>query len=73
MVKTKALISCVSLFSHVHVRFPHKVAHNYSPGEHIDYCGYGVLPMAIEQDIVVAVSLTDDNKLRLYNTDETFR
>ena len=42
-------------------------------GEHIDYCGYGVLPMAIEQDIVIAVSVTNDKKLTLHNTDESFR
>ncbi len=37
-------------------------------GEHIDYCGYGVHPMAIEQDILVAVAVTkEQKKLRLAN------
>ena len=42
-------------------------------GEHIDYCGYGVLPMAIEQDIVVAVSRRNDNKLCLTNVDNQYQ
>lgn len=36
-------------------------------GEHIDYCGYGVFPMAIQQDIVVAASPNSENKLNLTN------
>ncbi|XP_045156365.2 N-acetylgalactosamine kinase-like [Mercenaria mercenaria] len=41
-------------------------------GEHIDYCGYGVLPMAIEQDVVIAVCATSDSKLSLSNTHEKY-
>ncbi|VDI51374.1 N-acetylgalactosamine kinase [Mytilus galloprovincialis] len=37
-------------------------------GEHIDYCGYSVLPMAIEQDVVIAVSSNDSGRLQLVNT-----
>ncbi|KAI8371369.1 galactokinase [Radiomyces spectabilis] len=29
-------------------------------GEHIDYCGFGVLPMAIERDVAIAVACTDE-------------
>jgi len=36
-------------------------------GEHIDYCGYSVLPMALKQDIVMAVSLNDTSTINLTN------
>ncbi|EDV28739.1 uncharacterized protein TRIADDRAFT_51952 [Trichoplax adhaerens] len=42
-------------------------------GEHIDYCGYGVFPMALEQDIVIAVAVNQDQKLRIFNTNEQFK
>ncbi|XP_052099776.1 N-acetylgalactosamine kinase-like [Mytilus californianus] len=37
-------------------------------GEHIDYCGYSVLPMAIEQDLVIAVKSNDSGRLQIVNT-----
>ncbi len=36
-------------------------------GEHIDYCGYAVFPMAIEQEILVAVDPRQDQQLELSN------
>lgn len=42
-------------------------------GEHIDYCGYAVCPMAIEQDILVAVALSTDNKIHLTNIDVEYK
>ncbi|KFM60761.1 N-acetylgalactosamine kinase, partial [Stegodyphus mimosarum] len=36
-------------------------------GEHIDYCGFSVLPMAIDQDIVLAVGINYDDVLNLIN------
>lgn len=41
-------------------------------GEHIDYCGYGVCPMALEQDIILAVALDQDGFLQLHNSDVKF-
>lgn len=41
-------------------------------GEHIDYCGYAVLPMAIEQNILAAVSVSDSQTIQLTNTDPKY-
>lgn len=41
-------------------------------GEHIDYCGYAVLPMAIEQCITAAVSIIPEPVMHLTNTDPLY-
>ncbi|GAB1600399.1 N-acetylgalactosamine kinase-like isoform X1 [Argonauta hians] len=41
-------------------------------GEHIDYCGYSVLPMAVEQNIIIAAAPSDDDKILLANKDPKF-
>lgn len=41
-------------------------------GEHIDYCGYSVLPMAVEQTIIIAAHMTNDDKISLSNKDPEF-
>lgn len=42
-------------------------------GEHVDYCGYSVLPMAIDQDVVMAVGTNEDQRLNLGNTKSIFK
>ncbi|KAK9371293.1 ribosomal protein S5 domain 2-type protein [Lipomyces kononenkoae] len=41
-------------------------------GEHIDYCYFSVLPMAIEQDIVVLVCTNDSGTINLINSNAKF-
>ncbi|XP_069480877.1 N-acetylgalactosamine kinase [Ambystoma mexicanum] len=41
-------------------------------GEHIDYCGYAVLPMAIEQDILAAVEPVKNDVICLANTNPQY-
>ncbi|XP_032050639.1 N-acetylgalactosamine kinase isoform X3 [Aythya fuligula] len=41
-------------------------------GEHIDYCGYAVLPMAIEQDILIAVEPVNSDVVQLANTNSLY-
>ena len=36
-------------------------------GEHIDYCGYSVLPTALEQDFIMAYSITDEKTIEINN------
>ncbi|XP_027028959.2 N-acetylgalactosamine kinase [Tachysurus fulvidraco] len=42
-------------------------------GEHIDYCGYAVLPMAIEQNILAAVSMSNSQTIQLANIDPKYK
>ncbi|XP_019934626.2 N-acetylgalactosamine kinase [Paralichthys olivaceus] len=42
-------------------------------GEHIDYCGYSVLPMAIEQNILTAVSVNSSGMIQLANMNPQFQ
>lgn len=41
-------------------------------GEHIDYCGYPVLPMALEQDILIAARVINESKIYLRNVDTKY-
>ncbi|GBP29039.1 N-acetylgalactosamine kinase [Eumeta japonica] len=41
-------------------------------GEHIDYCGFPVLPMALEQDILVAAGILEQPELHIRNVDNKY-
>jgi galactokinase len=41
-------------------------------GEHIDYCGLPVLPMALQKEVRIAVRPRDDERIVLYNTHPEF-
>ncbi|XP_076801144.1 N-acetylgalactosamine kinase-like isoform X1 [Clavelina lepadiformis] len=42
-------------------------------GEHIDYCGYSVLPMAVDQDVSMAVAVNKDGCICFSNVEKSFR
>jgi len=41
-------------------------------GEHIDYCGYAVCPMALQQHILVAVATAEEPVLKMANLEEKY-
>lgn len=49
-----------------------KPAFLFCLGEHIDYCGYSVLPMAVEQDMLIAVEPVKTHTLQLANTNPLY-
>jgi hypothetical protein len=59
-----------SLVSYEHVRS--MFSPSCSQGEHIDYCGYSVLPMAIDQDIVCVFGTNDTDEIEISNVDSSY-
>ncbi|XP_015191540.1 PREDICTED: N-acetylgalactosamine kinase-like isoform X2 [Polistes dominula] len=42
-------------------------------GEHIDYCGYAVCPMAIKQHILIAVGISNDHRISVTNVNSNYQ
>ncbi|KAI4503777.1 hypothetical protein M0802_001180 [Mischocyttarus mexicanus] len=42
-------------------------------GEHIDYCGYAVCPMAIKQHILIAVGISNDQRISVTNVNSDYK
>ena len=41
-------------------------------GEHIDYCGYSVTPMAVNQDICLAVKPNSSGVIKIANVNKKY-
>ncbi|XP_043495400.1 N-acetylgalactosamine kinase [Polistes fuscatus] len=42
-------------------------------GEHVDYCGYAVCPMAIKQHVLIAVGISNDHRINVTNVNSDYK